>query len=398
MLLIQKFGGTSVASVEHILRVATIIKESIDRGDQIIAVISAMNDETDRLITLMEQITDVPADREYSALLASGEQVSSALLALALHKLGVASVSYNAYQIELKTQSQHRKSHVSSVNARKLLDDTKQRIVPVVAGFQGINDQLEVTTLGRGGSDITAVALAAFLDADECQIYTDVNGVYSADPRVVPSAQLINVMNFDEMLAFAELGAKVLQQNSVEMARKYNVPLRVLSSFNALSKGTLIKSNGSSNAIVSGIASVDGQVKVTVCDIEVNDLAEILQHMKDELIDYDMLTQNQNQNTNTTDTHDMSFAISESELPRLCKLTHDFHIQTGIAKISLVGQGMQMHAGFAATILQLLAQKDIPVHSIFSTEIKVSILINADLLVQAVQILHNEFRSQSQKV
>lgn len=388
MLLIQKFGGTSVATIDCMMRVARIIKDSLEQGHQVIAVVSAMSNETDRLIQLMQQITEVPEDREYAALLASGEQVSTALLALALQKLGVPALSYNAYQIDLKTQQQHRKSHVRSVNARKLLNDVEQGVVPVVAGFQGVNDQLEVTTLGRGGSDITAVALAAFLDADECQIYTDVDGVYSADPRVVSTADLINVLNFDEMLAFADLGAKVLQKNSVEMARKYNVPLRVLSSFNKTA-GTLITQSSDDSAVVSGIASVDDQVKVTVRDVGVRALTEILQHMQDELIDYDMLAQNQN----NIDAQDMSFAISESELPHLCKLTHDFHIQTGMAKISLVGQGMQMHAGFASAILQLMAQKDIPVHSIFSTEIKVSILIDAERLAQTVQILHTQFRA-----
>ncbi len=373
--------------------VAMIINATLKRGHRVITVVSAMNDETERLLRLMNEITDTPADREYSALLASGEQASSALLALALRKLGVNAVSYNAYQIELITQPQHRKSHVQSVNARKLLEDTKQHVVPVVAGFQGITEQLEITTLGRGGSDITAVALAAFLDADECQIFTDVDGVYSADPRIVDKAQLIDHMSYDEMLAFAELGAKVLQTNSVEMARKYHVPVRVLSSIKP-SQGTLITHYDGHDVCVSGIASVDAQVKVTLCDVCVSDMSAILQHMKDELIDYDMLAQNQN----VLDAHDMSFAISEAELPHLRQLTHDFHIQTGMAKISLVGQGMLMHAGFASKILQLLAQHAIHVHSIFSTEIKVSVLIDATSLKQTVILLHNEFMSQPQTV
>lgn len=390
MLIIQKFGGSSVATPDHIKHIATIVQHTYRQGHRVIVVVSAMGDETDRLIQLMQQVTDEPQDREYAALLASGEQVSSALVAMALARLGIKSRSYCGFQIELLTQTQYRKARVSSVNSRKLLDLLDQDIVPVIAGFQGINEFCDITTLGRGGSDITAVALAAFLHADECQIFTDVDGVYSADPRVVSQAQLIADMSYDEMLAFAQLGAKVLQTNSVEMARKYNVPVRVLSSM-APSRGTLI-TNKKTDVLVSGIACVDNQVKVTVCGLTSEAIASVLQHMQDELIEYDMHSQH-----STDSGHDMSFTMSETELPRLCQLSHDFHIQSGMAKISLVGQGMQGHAGFAATILQLLAKEAIHIHSIISTEIKVSILISSSRLVDAVKLLHHQFDLHAEK-
>ena len=393
-IIIQKFGGTSVASVDHIKNVARIIKATLDRGDQVIAVVSAMGGETDRLVGLMHELCETAVDREYASLLASGEQVTSALLSIALHQLGVVSKSFMGFQIELLTQPQYRKARVTSVNARKLLDEVEQRVVPVVAGFQGINESCEITTLGRGGSDITAVALAAFLGADECQIFTDVAGVYDVDPRLVADAKLINALSYDEMLTFAGLGAKVLQTNSVEMARKYRVPVRVLSSIQP-ALGTLITpSHEAAHSLVSGIACVDHQVKVTLCDLTAAQLADVLQHMQVELIDHDMLSQNHKPD----DHHDMSFAISELELPRLCKLTDDFHIQSGMAKVSLVGQGMQTHAGFAAKIMQLLSGEGIHIHSIGSTTFQISILVDSAQLNASVKLLHHEFMLRAQLV
>ncbi len=389
-LLVQKFGGSSVGTIERIKHVAHLIKHSLESNHRIVVVVSAMGDETDRLCDLMQQISATPNDREYSALLASGEQMSSALLSLALNEIGVKSKSYNAYQIQLLTSLQHRKSPIQSINSQRLLEDLDQGIVPVVAGFQGINEEGDLTTLGRGGSDTTAVALAAFLQAQECQIFTDVDGVYTADPRMVQQAQLIHDMDYNEMLAFAELGAQVLQTYSVEMARKYNVSLRVLSSLTP-ARGTLVTSSCSASRLVCGIACVDDQVKVTLRDVAQTDRTQILDHMQRELIEYDMLAQNEH-----VSHHDMSFVIHEGELPPLCRLTHDFHIQTGMAKISLVGQGMQRHAGFAATILQLMSKQDIHIHSIFSTEIKVSILIDSVALQHAVKMLHEEFIVNSQ--
>lgn len=391
-LLIQKFGGSSVATVGHIKRVAEIIKQAIDQGHRVVAVVSAMGDETDRLLSLMNELTLTPPDREYSALLSSGEQVSSALLSMALQQLGVPSQSFNAFQMELLTQQQYRKAHVLSVNTRKLLDEVEQGVVPVITGFQGINQQHEITTLGRGGSDITAVALAAFLDADECQIFTDVDGVFDADPRLLSEARLIPALSYDEMLTFAELGAKVLQTNSVEMARKFHVPLRVLSSLKQ-SSGTLITEQVDvADTLVSGLACVDHQVKVTLCDLPAQEVSAVLTHMKQELIDYDMLSENHK----ALHQQDMSFVISESELPLLCQLNDDFHIQTGMAKVSLVGRGMQTHAGFAAKIMQLLSSEGIHIHSIGSTALKVSILVNSSQMKFAIKLLHNEFKLRAQ--
>lgn len=391
-LWIQKFGGSSVGSVERIAHVAAVVKAAVEQGHQVVVVVSAMGDETDRLLGLLNQITTEASAREYAALLASGEQASSALVASALIAAEVQAQSLNAFQIQLRTESAYRKSRVLSVAKESIESLLRAGVVPVVTGFQGINDASELTTLGRGGSDITAVALAAFLKAEECQIFTDVDGVFSADPNLVSEAKLLTTITYDEMLAFASLGAHVLQPNSVEMARKYNVPLRVLSSFH-VSSGTLVRSVQQADTLlsVSGIAYVDNQVKVTLTEISKVQYESVMAHIKEKRLDMDMLWQHHKDD----DCLDVSFALHKDELPQLCQVTSDINIHSGLAKISLVGKNMQVHAGFAAQIMQLLAQDQLHIHSIISTSVKVSILVDSAELKRIVSLLHHKFAELS---
>ncbi len=394
-LLIQKFGGSSVGTVERIKHVAQMVATAVAQGHQVVVVVSAMGDETDRLLGLLSQTTsEVPA-REYAALLASGEQASSALLAAALNAMGIAAQSLNAFQIKLRTELTYRKARVESIDQAVLENCLQAGIVPVVTGFQGVNDDNELTTLGRGGSDITAVALSAFLKADECQIFTDVDGVFSADPNLVADAKLLDDITYDEMLAFASLGAHVLQPNSVEMARKYNVRLRVLSSFR-ITQGTLVRSVQQSEQTfsVSGIAYVDDQVKVTLTAIPQSQAESIMALIKAKRLDMDMLWQHHKGN----DALDMSFALHKDDLPQLCQKTCDIHIQPGLAKVSVVGKNMQSHASFSAQIMQLLGPDQIHIHSIISTAVKVSILVDSDKLSLTVSLLHRNFADISDKI
>lgn len=394
-LIIQKFGGSSVGTIERIKHVAQIIAQAVGQGHQVIVVVSAMGDETDRLLALLNQTTSEVPPREYAALLASGEQASSALVAAALTAIGISAQSYNAFQIKLCTELAYCKARVSHVDQAILERCLQQGIVPVVTGFQGINDMNELTTLGRGGSDITAVALSAFLKANECQIFTDVDGVFSVDPNLVADAQLLNNITYDEMLAFASLGARVLQPNSVEMARKYNVPLRVLSSFHP-AEGTLIRPTqaGDQAFSVSGIAYVDDQVKVTLTEIAQSQAESIMALIQTKRLDMDMLWQH----SKGDNALDMSFALPKDDLPELCRQTRDIHIHSGLAKVSVVGKNMQSHAGFSAQIMQLLGPDQIHIHSIVSTAVKVSILVDSDKLPLAVSLLHRNFASISVKI
>ena len=389
-LLVQKFGGTSVGSVAHIQRVAQIIQVSLKRGDAVVAVVSAMADETDRLIQLAQQLNPSPNDREYSALLASGEQVTATLLTIALQQLGIKAKSYNAFQMQLQTDGQYCKARILNVDWQCLQEDLDQHIVPVVMGFQGVNAQQEITTLGRGGSDISAVALAAFMHAEECQIFTDVDGVYSADPHIVTDAQRIKSMSYDEMLTYAQLGANVLQQSAVEMARKYNVILRVLSSLQ-VGPGTLItRGLQSDKLLVSGVACEINQVKASMTNLVQTDVTRILNFIEQERIDMDMFWQQQ-----IDGAIKLSFVMNEGELATLCKFTSDIHVQSGMAKLSLVGQRMRTHAGFSAHIMQLLGQQNIQIHRIVSSETKVSILIDSAVMQHAAVLLHKYFKTSN---
>lgn len=387
---VLKFGGSSMADVDCMRRAASIIQQTLAEDDQhqCVVVVSAMAGETDRLVQLMQSITPHPSNREYAACVSSGEQASSALLAMMLQSYGLSAQSVSGWQMALETDGVHHKSHIKSVNKTYFEGLLSRGIVPVVTGFQGVNSDRDITTLGRGGSDTTAVALTAFLNADECIIYTDVQGVFSADPRIVPQARCLDTVSYDEMLTYATLGAKVLQTRSVELARKFMVPVRVKSTFDLEAAGTLLVSADHAHhaPLVSGVASVVNQIKVMLTGLDFTYLSALRQYIKEHSIDVDMLTE---------DPHDqlldVSFVLHADELPVLCQFSEDFHVQAHLAKVSLVGQHMQSHAGFAAEIIQQVTQAGVVIHSIASSATKVSILIELGCLKSVVSLLHAAF-------
>lgn len=385
---VLKFGGSSVADIDCLRRVASIIQTLYADNHELVVVVSAMGGETDRLVNLIQHITPHPSDREYAACVSSGEQVSSSLLAMMLQSYGVKAQSVFGWQMQLKTDDMHRKSHIQSVDTDYFDQLLADGIMPIVTGFQGVNQHSDVTTLGRGGSDTTAVALAAFLNAAECIIYTDVQGVFSADPRIVPMAQCLPKVSYAEMLTYADLGAKVLQTRSVELARKFKVPVRVKSTFEPSEVGTLLVpgDHDHSEPIVSGIACVKNQVKVTLAQLDHLLLDQLESHIQTHDIEIDMHTQDLQ-----GDSTDVSFTMHEDELPRLCQLTEDLHVQSHLAKISLVGQHMQSHAGFAADIIKSVSEAGVTIHSVVSSATKVSILVGADDALMIVQLLHRLF-------
>lgn len=375
-ILVQKFGGTSVEDVASLKRVAQIVWEAHQAGNQVVVVVSAMGQETDRLLRLAREITPRVPDREYATLLATGEQVSAALLTMALQALGLSARSLQGFQLPIMTSNDYRQAHIDRVELSVLTDCLSAGIVPVVTGFQGVNPQYEVTTLGRGGSDVTAVAIAAALHATECQIYTDVAGVYTADPHCVSHARLINAMSYDEMLTFATLGAAVLQDRSVEMARKYQLPLRVLSSM-APGKGTLLRPVDAvvTRPVVSGIACVSAQTQLIFSK---KPDAELQTALAAAGIAVEMA-------------HEMALVIPSEVYSRLPDWVAPLHVLTDLARVSLVGVGMAHHAGLSAQIFQLLAQADIPIHAISSSAFQVTILIESAHSVLSMNLLHQVF-------
>ena len=399
MLIVQKFGGSSVASLEHIQNVARIIAGTRQQGHDVVAVVSAMYGETDRLIELAQSISNANA-REYDALVATGEQISAALLSMALEAVHCPSHSYTGAQVGIKTTLHHKKARIVDIDSKILQTDLREGCVPVVAGFQGVSEKGCVTTLGRGGSDITAVALAAALKADECQIYTDVDGVYTTDPKIVPMARRLEQITFDEMMEMASLGAKVLQHRCLEFAGKYKIPLRVLSSFNK-GPGTLITFAGESveQALVAGVAFDRQQAKLTLQGIpERPGLASyILAAISEANIDVDMIVQN----VPTSDTNiDFSFTIHRSDYAEAHAIVKRVANELGarsvlgsddVAKISLVGVGMRSHAGIASKMFSALGQEGIHIHLITAIEIKISAVIDEKYLELGARCLHSAF-------
>jgi aspartate kinase len=388
---IQKFGGTSVADITCLQRVANIVKATVEAGHRTVVVVSAMAGETDRLTSLIHQAAPNLVPRESAACLAAGEQVSSALLAMILCQAGVKAQSVNAFQMQLITSGGYCHAHTEGVSQDYFNALYQQGTVPVIAGFQGLENN-NFTTLGRGGSDTSAVALAAFLQADECHIYTDVKGVYSADPRIVHDAYLLKTISYDEMLTLAELGAKVLQKRSVEMARKYNVPVRVLSSFEKDGVGTLVKQASvcKEGFCVSGVACVEQQVKVTMQNILAQQLKSVLDLLKKKKIDVDLYLEEVIDGAFVT----ASFLMHEAGLPQLCQFTRDIHVESGLAKVSLVGREMSSHAEFSMQSMHALLEKDIVIHNIVSSPTKVSISVNADQLISTANELHALFAAK----
>lgn len=409
-LIVQKFGGTSVGTVDRIENVAERIGKFRDRGDDIIVVVSAMSGETNRLIALAQNINENPDAREYDVLLSTGEQVTIALLSMALNKRGIAARSYTGSQVHILTDSAHNKARILDIEEKNLRSDLQKGRVIVVAGFQGVDESGNITTLGRGGSDTTAVALAAALKADECQIYTDVDGVYTTDPRVVPEARRLDKITFEEMLEMASLGSKVLQIRAVEFAGKYNVPLRVLSSFDEPNfaadgaNGTLItfeennEENEMEQALISGIAFNRDEAKLTMLGVpdKPGVAHNILGPIGDSNIEIDMIIQN----IGADGTTDFTFTVHRNDYSTAKNILHkiagelDAREVVGddkIVKISLVGVGMRSHAGIASTMFKALADEGININMISTSEIKISVVIDEKYLELGVRTLHSAF-------
>ncbi|MCK0713495.1 aspartate kinase [Chromohalobacter sarecensis] len=403
-LYVQKFGGTSVGSVERIKAVADKVKRFRDEGHQVVVVVSAMSGETNRLIDLASQINDEPTPREMDMLVSTGEQVTSSLLALALHKLGVAATSYTGGQVGIQTDSAHTKARIQRIETDDIQADLDDGQVVVVAGFQGVDDEGNITTLGRGGSDTTGVALAAALKADECQIYTDVDGVYTTDPRVCSKARRLSGITVEEMLELASLGSKVLQIRAVEFAGKYNVPLRVLSSFED-GPGTLIVAEEEEEAsmeepLISGIAFTSSEAKLTLLNTpDVPGVAsKILGPIADANIEIDMIVQNV---APAGDYTDFTFTVAKNDFKQTRSILQDQVIPAlgggelrgdeNIAKVSLVGVGMRSHAGVASKMFRVLADENINIRMVSTSEIKISVVIDEKQMELAVRALHTAF-------
>lgn len=401
-LIVQKYGGTSVASPERIEAVAKRVKRWYDKGNQMIVVLSAMSGETNRLIALAKAIMPDPDPREMDQMVSTGEQVTIPMLAMALKKLGVDARSYTGSQIAIRTDSAFGKARIESVDTEKVQADLNAGRIVIVAGFQGIDAEGNVTTLGRGGSDTTAVALAAALKADECQIFTDVDGVYTTDPRVVPKARRLDRITFEEMLEMASLGSKVLQIRSVEFAGKYNVPLRVVSSFvEGDTEGTLITTDSEDtmeNAVISGIAFARDEAKITVRGVpDTPGIAyKILGPVGESNIEVDMIVQN----VAADNTTDFTFTVARGDQKKTLGVLEAVAKAIGarevsgdenICKVSLVGVGMRSHAGVASKMFQVLAKEGINIQMISTSEIKISVVIEEKYLELAVRALHTAF-------
>ncbi|WP_411387654.1 aspartate kinase [Pseudomonas aeruginosa] len=400
-LIVQKFGGTSVGTVERIEQVAEKVKKFREAGDDVVVVVSAMSGETNRLIGLANQIMEQPVPRELDVMVSTGEQVTIALLSMALIKRGVPAVSYTGNQVRILTDSAHTKARILHIDDTHIRADLKAGRVVVVAGFQGVDGNGNITTLGRGGSDTTGVALAAALKADECQIYTDVDGVYTTDPRVVPQALRLDKITFEEMLEMASLGSKVLQIRAVEFAGKYNVPLRVLHSFQE-GPGTLItiddEEESMEQPIISGIAFNRDEAKLTIRGVpDTPGVAfKILGPISAANVEVDMIVQNV-AHDNTTD---FTFTVHRNDYLNALEILKQTAANIGareaigdtnIAKVSIVGVGMRSHAGVASRMFEALAKESINIQMISTSEIKVSVVIEEKYLELAVRALHTAF-------
>ena len=400
-LIVQKFGGTSVGSLERIANVAAKVGSTRERGDDVVVVVSAMGGETDRLIGLAQGVQARPDPRELDVLLSTGEQATIALLAMALQAAGCAARSYTGHQVRIRTDGVHNKARIVHIDDARIRADLEAGRVVVVAGFQGVDEDGDITTLGRGGSDTTAVALAAALGADECRIHTDVDGVYTTDPRVVPEARRLRVLTFEEMLELASLGAKVLQIRAVEFASKYGVPLRVLSTFED-GPGTLIgpdlEDNAMEQPLISGVAFNRDEAKVTVMGVRDRPgvAFSILGPVADESIEVDMIVQNSGADGST----DFTFTVHRNDHARTLQIVRERAPQWGasevigddrIVKISLVGVGMRSHAGIASRMFRALAEESINIQMISTSEIKISVVVDEKYLELGVRALHTAF-------
>jgi len=412
-LIVQKYGGTSMGSIDRIKNVAKRVKRWHDNGHQVVVVVSAMSGETNRLIDLARQISSQPDPREYDQMVSTGEQVSISLLAMAIKELGIGARSFTGRQVAIKTDNAHNKARIESIDDKNIREQLDAGNVVIVAGFQGIDEEGNATTLGRGGSDTTGVAIAAALGADECQIYTDVDGVYTTDPRVTSKAKKLEKITFEEMLEMASLGSKILQIRSVEFAGKYGVPLRVLSSFDENNDGsfdqefqdnvgtliTIDEGDNMEQAIISGIAFNRDEAKILVRGVPDHPgiASAILSPIGRANIEIDMIVQNLSDNGTT----DFTFTVNRTDLDKTLKvLNEEVKDEIGakeilgnseVVKVSLVGVGMRSHAGVASLMFQTLAENNINIQMISTSEIKVSVLIQDQHLEKAVKSLHTAF-------
>ncbi len=405
-LLVQKYGGTSVGTIERIEAVAEKVAGFRAQGHDMVVVVSAMSGETNRLIALAQQIHEVPDPREMDVLVSTGEQVTIALLSMALKKRGCDARSYTGGQVRILTDNAHTKARIQAIDEANMRADLAAGRVVVVAGFQGVDEAGNITTLGRGGSDTTGVALAAALKADECQIYTDVDGVYTTDPRVVERARRLDKITFEEMLEMASLGSKVLQIRSVEFAGKYKVPLRVLSSFKD-GPGTLItldeEKNTMEQPVVSGIAFNRDEAKITLAGVPNTPgvAARILAPVGAANIEVDVIVQN----VGADDTTDLTFTVNKGDMKKALGILEGVSKEIGarevrgdseIAKVSIVGVGMRSHAGVASRMFTALAEENINIQMITTSEIKISVIIDERYLELAVRALHTAFELDSE--
>jgi aspartate kinase len=398
-ITVQKFGGTSVADTDKIKNVARRVSETKKKGDHVVVVISALGDTTDRLVKLACEISDAPREREMDMLLSTGEQISVALLSMAMHELGYEAISFTGAQVGIVTDSAHTKAKILDVKVGRILEELEKGSVVIVAGFQGVSLDDQITTLGRGGSDTTAVALAAALGADVCEIFTDVEGVFTADPRLVPEARKLAHISYDEMLEMAATGAKVLQLRSVEFARNYGVVMHVRSSFSE-EEGTWISESDErmEKAIISGVTHETEEAKVTVFEVPDRPgvAAGLFQALAAENINVDMIIQNVSEDQKT----DISFTVGQNDLRKAAAISErvaekleagGVTVDESIAKVSLVGAGMRTHPGVAADMFSALAENDINIEMISTSTIKISCVIPADDVKKAVSAIHKKF-------
>ena len=397
-IIVQKFGGTSVGSAERILAVANIIKAAF-KNEFPVVVVSAMGKETDRLVKLAKGISKNPEKRELDALLSTGEKVSASLLAMQLNEMGIKAKSFSAAQISMKTTSQYSKAKILDINYQIILDSIHSGFVPVITGFQGVTDSGDVTTLGRGGSDTTAVAVSAAIEASRCDIYTDVDGIYTTDPNLVNNAKKLESITMEEMLELSGQGANVLQIRAVEFANKYNVPLRVLSSFKSGSGTHILKEESSmEDAVITGIAYQKDQTKITLHGVvDTPGIASgILSPISDEDIEVDVIVQNVSVSgktdfTFTVATEDSSAAEAALNNNMQGISYDEIIVDENIVKVSLVGVGMRSHAGIASKAFNALADAGINIQMISTSEIKITLVISQDKLEDAVKVLHDAF-------
>ncbi|MCK9430240.1 MAG: aspartate kinase [Candidatus Omnitrophica bacterium] len=398
-LVVQKYGGSSVANVERIQKVAERVVSYQKKGYQLVVVVSALGDTTDELVELADKINSDPSEREMDMLLSTGEQISVALLAMAIHKLGAQAISFTGAQVGIITDTSHTRARIIKINADKIKEELKKGKIVIVAGFQGVTLNQDITTLGRGGSDLTAVALAKELTAGSCEIYTDVEGIYTTDPRIEPKARKIKEITYDEMLEMASLGAQVMQARSIEVAKKFNVPLHVRSSFSTKTGTMIIKEvKMMEEVVVSGITLNKNQAKITLCGVpdKPGVAVRLFQDLAVAGVSVDMIVQN----VSHTRLTDISFTIAKADSAKAGKITKavakkigssDVLLDEDIARVSIVGVGMKSHHGVAAKMFGIMADNNINIEMISTSDISISCIIKKKFAETAVKKLHEEF-------